>query len=447
MSQQTRQIQFSDWTQDLFIMDKYRYKVTYGGRGGGKTTAYSDVLSTLIYNHRFKVMVFREFKNDLQHSVHNEIVCSLEKLGIIQFFDIFKEKITIKNCKNGSGFYFMGFAVNAESVKGLKGFKIIWIEEASTISVQAWELLKPSVREYNSEIWLSFNPKNLNDAVYLEFCGSRQHDDAWIRRVNYYDNPFFTDVLEKTRLADKHNLSADRYNHIWLGMVDLDQDDMLIPSHLIQAAIDSNIRDDQSPIIFGVDPARLGGDRFSICVRRGRSVIDFIVLPKSNLVDSAGRLSDLITKHNPRRVFIDVGGLGVGVYDILRGNNFKNVLSVNFGGTPLDNRKYYNKRAEMYGNALEWLTDPVGVSIRGNTQAVYDFMTEMCLVTKKFKPNGTMLLTPKDELKAKGYKSPDLADSFALTFAQPVANEALLDVNNMYNRHKAVAHGVGHLRL
>ena len=431
-------LQFAEWTQDFFHLDKYRYKVAYGGRGGGKSTAFSDILCTLIYNNRIKVMIFREFAKDIQHSVHNEITTSLSKLGIASLFHVHKEKITLKGCPNKSGFYFMGFALNDQSVKGLKGYKIVWIEEANTISTNAWRVLKPSVREHNSEIWLSFNPKNLNDAVYLEFCGDTPPDDALVKKINYYDNPFFTAVLENTRIQDKKTLTQSEYNHIWLGMPDMDDDAMLILSKLVNDAIEGMEQHfNDAPLIMGIDPARMGGDRFAICYRQGRNVIDFEILPKSNLVDAAGRVGEKIHKHKPKRAFIDVGGLGVGVYDILKANQHHNVVSVNFGSKPLNNVKYYNKRAEMYGTALEWFNDPVGVHIGGNKSKIFDFATEICLITKGFSPSGALKLPPKEELVKKGYKSPDLADAFALTFAEPVANHDLIRQNkNIYFQPK-----------
>lgn len=438
-----RKIFFPEWAKELFILDKYRYKVAYGGRGGGKSVAFSDALTALIYNERIKVMIFREFAKDIQHSVHNEIISSLNKFGLLSLFEVTKNHISLRGCPKKSGFYFTGFALNSESVKGLSGYKIVWIEEANTISRSAWQVLKPSVRENNSEIWLSFNPKNMNDAVYLDFCGANPPADAYIVKVNYYDNPHLPQVLEKTRIEDKATLPTAQYNHIWLGMPYLDNDSMLISPDLVMRAVEGEEHHfNDAPLVMGIDPAREGGDRFAICYRKGRAVLDFMVLPKSNLVDSAGRVGDLLLKHKPKRAFIDVGGLGVGVYDILRSNHFSNVASVNFGGSPLDKIRYFNKRAEMYGNALEWFNDAHQVHIGGNKKMVFDFATEMCIITKKYTQTGALRLTPKDQLVANGHKSPDLADSFALTFAMPVANHELINDNMMgrfspkfYNQH------------
>lgn len=425
-----KRITFAEWTKDFFTLNQYRYKVAYGGRGGGKSTAFSDILTTLIYNERIKVMIFREYAKDIQHSVHNEITASISKLGLNSVFEIQKEKILLKGCKEKSGFYFMGFALNDQSVKGLKGYKIVWIEEANTIKQNSWDVLKPSVREHNSEIWLSFNPKNLNDAVYLDFCGSNPPSDALVKKINYYDNPFFTSVLENTRLEDKANHSQAKYNHIWLGMPDMDDDMMLIPSNLVNRAIEAQEQSfNHAPLVMGIDPARMGGDRFAICYRQGRNVLDFQILPKSNLVEAAGRVGELITKHQPKRCFIDVGGLGVGVYDILRSNSYHNLTAVNFGGKPLNNVKYFNKRAEMYGTALEWFNETEQVHVGGDKGRVFDFATEVCLITKHFTASGALKLAPKEELVKKGYKSPDLADAFALTFAEPVANHNLIKQN------------------
>jgi hypothetical protein len=72
-----------------------------------------------------------------------------------------------------------------------------------------------------------------------------------------------------------------------------------------------------------------------------------------------------------------------------------------------------NRRAEMYSRCKDWLTDPSGASIPD------DDMLEADLTAPRLKPqlNNDFLLEAKKDMKARGVRSPDLADAIVLTFA------------------------------
>ena len=78
--------------------------------------------------------------------------------------------------------------------------------------------------------------------------------------------------------------------------------------------------------------------------------------------------------------------------------------------------RYDNKRTEMYFEAVEWIRSggamPPDASpklIAALSQTTYTFRGDR------------LLLEPKEQVKARLGYSPDDADAFALTFAQPVA--------------------------
>lgn len=421
-----------EWSKPLFELGGgidgkgYRYKVSYGGRGGGKTSTYARVLAVICTQQALKVMCCRQFQNTMDDSVRPAIEAAIIEYGFKDAWQFLDNEL---KCKNGSVIHFKGIDRNIMSIKGWEGYDICWVEEANTLKREALELLRPTLRKDGSELWFSFNRHDINDPVDKFFLGATPPENAYIVKVNYYDNPFFPHTLEVERQQFKKE-QPERYGHIWLGEPDMEQDMMLVSPSAIQRAIDNQADGfDDSPLVIGADPARLGGDRFALCYRRGRHVLGFEVLPKSNLVDAAGRLGEIILKHNPKRMFIDVGGLGVGVYDILRANGHGHVTSVNFGGKPLDNQKYYNKRSEMYGTTVDWFNDPQGVSIKGESKFSYAFMSDMSMITRGYTPAGALKLPPKEELFKKGFKSPDIADAFALTFAEPVANHAIINQN------------------
>lgn len=183
------------------------------------------------------------------------------------------------------------------------------------------------------------------------------------------------------------------------------------------------------PLVAGADPARFGDDRFSIALRQGRKVR--MVESKSNLdvVQGANWCRQIIDEHKPKKMFVDVGGLGAGTVDILKswGAPYdKIVVAVNFGSEPYEQNPkdrdgrpsagYRNRRAEMWGKSRDWLDDVGGADIpdRDSLQA------DACGPGYKYDVNQRVQLESKEDMRKRGLRSPDEWDSIVLTFAEPV---------------------------
>ena len=120
------------------------------------------------------------------------------------------------------------------------------------------------------------------------------------------------------------------------------------------------------PLVIGADPARYGDDRFSLAWRRGRKVLKVASRNKVGTVEGANWIKQVIDTDNPARVFIDLGGVGAGTYDILHswGAPYdKTVVGINFGGEPQEpvapggkEPGPRNRRAEMWSRSRDWLT-------------------------------------------------------------------------------------------
>ena len=95
--------------------------------------------------------------------------------------------------------------------------------------------------------------------------------------------------------------------------------------------------------------------------KRGGHVNETI--DSDDLMVIAGRVAKVIDNVRPAKVFLDAIGPGAGAYDRLREMKFNQVKGINFAQPPIDDRKWSNKRAEMWGLLGEWLADPAGVDI------------------------------------------------------------------------------------
>lgn len=195
----------------------------------------------------------------------------------------------------------------------------------------------------------------------------------------------------------------------------------LIKANNVRKARNTPAVQTSAPLVMGIDPARLGGDKFRVTHRKGRNVTKCYRLPAMTLTDSAKRVAQDIQKYKPARVFIDAGGLGVGLYDMLVDMGYGDiVVKVDFGGKALDGDRYFNKRAEMYGEAKDWLEDePCSINI--DEREGDALQSELSSVHYQWRNNSQIQLEPKEKHKERLGNSPDMADSFVLTFAEPVA--------------------------
>jgi hypothetical protein len=116
-------------------------------------------------------------------------------------------------------------------------------------------------------------------------------------------------------------------------------------------------------------------------------------------------------------VFIDdTGGWGASWIDNLRRIGHQPV-GVGFASRPNDPR-YENKRTEMYFEAIEWIKQG------GALPDIPELIAALSQTTYGFRGD-RLLLEPKDQIKARLGYSPDDADAFALTFAQPATRAGM----------------------
>lgn len=174
------------------------------------------------------------------------------------------------------------------------------------------------------------------------------------------------------------------------------------------------------PRVIGVDVARGGGDLTRIVDRQGRKAgrIDE-VLNTADLMQVAHAVMRTL-RDNPdiRKAFIDVTGLGAGVYDICRANGFeKRISAVNFGSQAQNPKKFSNRRAEMWGRVKDWILDAGGASIPDNDVA----HKHLIAPSYKYDANSRLQLEKKEDIKKRLNASPDWGDALALTFADILA--------------------------
>lgn len=199
----------------------------------------------------------------------------------------------------------------------------------------------------------------------------------------------------------------------------------------IVASARSRICEPSGPLVLGLDPARFGDDGSAMAWRRGRKVMRTERRYKLTTMECAGWAKQVIDAEKPARLFIDVGGLGVGVYDRLVEMGYGEIVRpVNFGAPPLEpplrdeagnetGGGPANRRAEIWLKSRDWLDAEGGADIPDSDV----LQADACGPGYKYDSNSRVLLEKKEDMRRRGVKSPDEWDAVALTFAEPVAVE------------------------
>jgi hypothetical protein len=168
--------------------------------------------------------------------------------------------------------------------------------------------------------------------------------------------------------------------------------------------------------ILGVDVARFGDDASVIFPRHG--LVAFPPLRFRNIdgAQGAGAVARKWADWQADACFIDdTGGFGSSWIDNLCRLG-RAPIGIAFSGRASDPR-YDNKRTEMYFEAIDWIRRG-GQLPPGPASA--ELIAALSQTTYSFRGD-RLLLEPKEQVKARLGYSPDDADAFVLTFAQPVA--------------------------
>lgn len=186
--------------------DSARYKGIYGGRGSGKSHNRAEsLIEHALGNKGARSVCIREVQKTLKESSKRLIEDKLQQFGLNEShgFKLFNEVIQTP----GDGIItFQGMQDhNAESIKSLEGFSVAWIEEAQTLSARSLQLLRPTIRADDSEIWATWNPRRKSDSIDMMFRSGLPPTNSIVVKANWSDNPFFPDVLEQERLDCLHN--------------------------------------------------------------------------------------------------------------------------------------------------------------------------------------------------------------------------------------------------
>ena len=452
-----------------FISKPKRYKVAYGGRGGAKSMSFADMLALKAHTEGALVGCLREYQNSIEDSVFALLKAEIKKLEIPGFKNL-NNRI---DHKNGGGFRFKGLARSIEAIKSMFGFKYFWLEEGQFISEDSLRILTPTLREVDSELWISANPMSKADPFSQRFIvpfemelnknGFYEDDLHYIVKINHSDNPWFPAELEAERMNDYQSLPRALYDHIWEGEYNDSVENALINAKWFDACIDAHKVLGFEPLgirMSSHDPSDEGEDSKGYAFRHGSVILQVEEMTTGDINEGCDWATGLAIRNQSDAFTWDCDGVGIGLNrqisqafsgKAIRLSQYKGSESVEYPesiyepisaeGSDISSvqnqkrnkevfknlrvQKYFELRNRIYRTfeAIEKkkYRDPETlISFSSGITELSKLRSELCRIPKKHNSNGMLDLYSKPEMKNK-FKivSPNLADSVKMLWKVP----------------------------
>jgi phage terminase large subunit len=442
-----------------------RIKIFYGGRGGAKSVSFAKALLFRCHREKTRVLCMREFMNSMDDSVHSMLA---EEIETMQMGDKLKAQANQINGSNGSAVRYAQLARNLASIKSKHAFDIGWIEEAETVTQRSLDVLIPTLRKENSELWISFNPSEEDGAVYSEYIkphediierqGFYEDEHLYVCKVGLDDNPFAPQELIDASAAMKKQ-AYKKWLHIYGGYPNTNYEDSIIQPEWFEAAIDAHLKlktiKAEGVKSLGFDPADNGADAKATALRHGSLVTHIYEWDDGELPDAIDKA--FMQAYDLRADFLvyDADGLGagvkVGLEKRIEGKSL--VVDAYRGGARVDNPDvkyadstnkniFKNKRAQYWWllrdrfeatyNAINHgvYSDPdLLISLKSDIPHLKALKSELTRVKRKTSNNSSIQLESKDDMRKRGVHSPNLGDALVMCFANSPIKGASTTIN------------------
>lgn len=191
------------------------FRAFNGGRGGGKSLNAALMASVWGYAEPLRVLCTREFQASIRNSFHAELRDAIAAYPFLAaHYDVGVDYI---RGRNGTEFLFKGLRHSIGSIKSTAGIDLTIIEEAEDVPESSWVALLPTVmRTDRAEVWPIWNARLRGSPVDKRFIVNPMPRSI-VTHINYSENPFFPEALNRLRQTDQEQLDDATYQWIWEG--------------------------------------------------------------------------------------------------------------------------------------------------------------------------------------------------------------------------------------
>jgi hypothetical protein len=393
------------------------------GHGVGKSTGASwAIIWYLLLRYPVKVVVTAPTSSQLYDALFAELKRWVKELPptLRDMLEVKQDRIEVKEAATEA--FVSARTSRAEQPEALQGVHsdnvMLIADEASGIPEQVFEAAAGSMSGHNAVTLLLGNP--VRSSGFFYDTHNRLASDWVTMKVSCVDSPRVSEAYVEEMKA-RYGEESNAYRIRVLGEFPRSDDDTIIPMELLELAKHRDVETSQhAKLIWGLDVARFGGDRSTLAKRQGNALIEPIKVWKNlDLMQLTGAVvaewEALPSSVRPHEILVDSIGLGAGVVDRLRELGLP-VRGINVSESPAMGQTYRNLRAELWYKCKAWF-EARDCRIPLDEELV----AELATVRYFFTSNGKIQIESKDDIRKRGLKSPDKADSFVLTFASDAA--------------------------
>lgn len=316
----------------------------------------------------------------------------------------------------GARIYIVG-ANNPDALRGTYWDGVI-LDEYSDMKPEMWtQIIRPAIENGDRKGYCYFigTPKGQNN-FYEMYKKAKTNK----RYFAYLSNVYDSGILDAKSIEElKEDMPEVEFRQEYLCDFSVSAINELFSLEELDKAFSRELTEKDvpydMPLVQGADIARFGDDR--TCIWRRKGLMAYAkprIYKKLNTMQTADYIALAMDENKADMTFIDVGNMGAGVVDRLRQMGYTALREIPFQGAAIENKRYENIRAEMYFKLKDWIEDG------GALPDEPGLREELAVIHYKYSKNGRLILTPKEEIKEKLGRSPDLADGLALTFARKV---------------------------
>lgn len=386
------------------------------GHGTGKSTAMAVVvLWSLTCLPKVQVVctapTSEQLRNVLWSRLHD-----LLSIMIPEFKSLFKiTQDRLQHTMDQSAFA-VSRTARSDNPDALQGFHaenlILIADEAAGIHDSLFAPIMGAMTQEGNRVILIGNPTRKLGFFY-ESC----NDPSW---TSLTLNAEESDLVSKEQISywrEKYGEDSDEYRVRVLGDFPMHDSNALFDLNLIEDSIRSSILPDD-PVVWGVDVAGFGQDDSVIAKRYGNVIKSIEIIGKRNVSGIANyisyKYSRCLEKDRPVMIYVDVIGIGAGVYSRLKELNIpvREVVANEVANNP---KRFINKRAEMYCDFRDKL-ESHSIKIPDDQRLKDEILSIEYLYDKK----GRYQLVSKQDMRRKGIKSPDMSDAVVFCFYEPI---------------------------
>jgi hypothetical protein len=389
------------------------------GRGVGKS--YTSAILILWFIHtRQNAQIYLTAPSQSMLTAVWSTVSKLHHQSVEMFRDRFDLLTTsMKHKKYPTHWYCMQQTSRKdkpESMAGKHNINMLYIlEEASGIDDDICNIMYDSMTEEENYMFLISNPRKLSGFFYLTHCEHTALGKQFkAMKLDYKKSKWIKEGWEDEKRL-QYGYKSNQYLIEVEGEFPTADSEMIIPWDLVEEAANRETKPDpKKDMIWGIDLAS-AGDRCVLIRRRGNYVYDSIEIWQERdmmkTVAHIKRMYDMTPKADkPAKICIDNIAIGEGA--------FWRLAELNLPVYPADVREnpgdsyYFNCKAKIWDLMARWFVDDEPRIPRHP-----ELMEELTTV-KGFIHNvtGKRIVESKNDYKNRQRKSPDLADSLALTF-------------------------------